>query len=358
MTLEWYDKTLSKIGKGLMDLNNLSDPKIVAVTSGYVFSQAHEFLSDISSPDRVAVPASMTNVVFGATPAPTDYFAYYTMDDADITGATIEDQSGNGHDATMVNTPTTGEVGKFNESILFESANSEHATIVDHADFKPANITISAWVSRVNAPSSSEIIFSNRETNGINIAGFRFFLVAGGASINIYNNTTSNGAAGASYTHDGSFRFLVGTFDGSNVKFYLDGILKATGSWANPIDYTNVNDPMIGAVNIGGTPSLHINSKIDDLKVFDRAITPDEVTAMFNAGGTFGTDGWLDADDPLIIAPTVDDTIEAFVMLNDSGVEATSPILFYASTGLGLPYLVDTTANITVQLGPNGIAKL
>lgn len=63
---QWYDKTKTSIGEGNLDLNTLSDPKMIALTSGYVFSQAHDFLDDIDSGDRLAT-VDLTNVTFGVS---------------------------------------------------------------------------------------------------------------------------------------------------------------------------------------------------------------------------------------------------------------------------------------------------
>ena len=65
MSNVWYDKVLTRIGRGLLDLNALTTPKIIAIESGlYTFSQDHEFLSDVIASSRIATTA-MASVVFG-----------------------------------------------------------------------------------------------------------------------------------------------------------------------------------------------------------------------------------------------------------------------------------------------------
>ena len=67
MANTWYDKTKTTIGKGNLDLNSLSDPKIIAIETGlYTFSQAHDFLNDIPSGARLATE-DLTNVTFGVS---------------------------------------------------------------------------------------------------------------------------------------------------------------------------------------------------------------------------------------------------------------------------------------------------
>jgi len=59
----WYDKVLTKIGRGQLDLNSLTDPRIIAIEDGlYSFSQTHEFLSDVIAGARVATTALVSDV--------------------------------------------------------------------------------------------------------------------------------------------------------------------------------------------------------------------------------------------------------------------------------------------------------
>lgn len=64
---QWYDKTKTVIGKGNLDLNTLSNPKMIAIENAlYTFSQAHDFLDDIPSGARLAT-VSLSNVTFGVS---------------------------------------------------------------------------------------------------------------------------------------------------------------------------------------------------------------------------------------------------------------------------------------------------
>lgn len=65
MSNVWYDKALTRIGRGLLDLNALTNPKIIAIENSlYTFSQSDEFLSDVVVGARIASTA-MATVTFG-----------------------------------------------------------------------------------------------------------------------------------------------------------------------------------------------------------------------------------------------------------------------------------------------------
>lgn len=66
MANRWYDKTKTTIGKGNLDLNSLSNPKMIALTSAYTFIQAHDFLDDVAGGARLAT-VSLSSVTFGVS---------------------------------------------------------------------------------------------------------------------------------------------------------------------------------------------------------------------------------------------------------------------------------------------------
>lgn len=67
MSNQWYDKTKTTIGKAGLDLNSLSNPKMIALKSGlYTFSQGHDFLNDVAVGARLATVA-LVSVTFGVS---------------------------------------------------------------------------------------------------------------------------------------------------------------------------------------------------------------------------------------------------------------------------------------------------
>ena len=64
---DWYDKTLTLIGRAQLDLSSLSDPRILALEAGYTPDfQTHEFYTDVTN---ILAEASLTNVTVGSDPA-------------------------------------------------------------------------------------------------------------------------------------------------------------------------------------------------------------------------------------------------------------------------------------------------
>lgn len=225
-------------------------------------------------------------------PSPTDYVAYWTMDDAQVSGATLLDVSGNDHTATMINTPTTGVDGQKAEAVQFNGTN-QYATVVDHADLKPtAEVTVSAWVYSDNLVDE-DLIFQSYSAL-TNRSGVRLHLKpTGEVNFTIAKNTGSvldtdfKNATSSSQIKDGRKHLVAVTFDGSEMKVYVDGSLESVVPFSATIGYEATNYVRIGSHSTTGVELWHFNGTIDDIKLFTRAISAEEVRAMFLEDGGF-----------------------------------------------------------------------
>jgi len=73
---------------------------------------------------------------------------------------------------------------------------------------------------------------------------------------------------------------LVGTYDNSNLKIYVDGVLKATTSHSGTI-LTNGVEFAVGRSVTGE----YINAIIDDVRVYNRALSQAEIIRVMNLRG-------------------------------------------------------------------------
>ena len=75
---------------------------------------------------------------------------------------------------------------------------------------------------------------------------------------------------------------IVGTYDGSNVKIYIDGVLKATTSASGNIN-TNNTILYLGDSGFGGYSQI-LNGNLDEVSIYSRGLTQSEVTDIFGQG--------------------------------------------------------------------------
>ena len=75
---------------------------------------------------------------------------------------------------------------------------------------------------------------------------------------------------------------IVGTYDGSNLKIYIDGVLKATTSASGNIN-SNTELLMLGDAGYGGF-SAFLSGNLDEVSIYSRGLTQSEVTSIYNSG--------------------------------------------------------------------------
>jgi hypothetical protein len=72
----------------------------------------------------------------------------------------------------------------------------------------------------------------------------------------------------------------------SRLKFYFNGAQQTLGFNGTIPATTNSNDTpaMIGAGQSGGAPDYSWTGQIDDVRIYDRALTPNEVGDLYRMG--------------------------------------------------------------------------
>lgn len=120
---------------------------------------------------------------------------------------------------------------------------------------------------------------------------------------------------------------VVGTYDGSTVRLYLNGTLQSTTSSFSDAIVNNENDFVIGAAESGGSAYDGI---IDELLVYNRTLSESEVMMIFHgvrsgyavlhSNSTMDNDNWTVEFTPF-------DEVEVGVPINSSSIRVSSPII-------------------------------
>ena len=180
----------------------------------------------------------------------------------ETSGTNVQDTSGNSHDITLVDGAAIIAAGKFGNAMEFESGNSEYGSITDHADLKPtAKFTIEAWIKTSDSSGVSMYVFQSFSKDP-NMAGL-ILLITGdgyarlttGKNTGVVNETDYDYVIGTTDIRDGEWHHIAGTYDGTNLKIYVDNILEATEPWGFYPVYAATNYVCIGADNVDGTPA-------------------------------------------------------------------------------------------------------
>ena len=142
------------------------------------------------------------------------------------------------------------------------------------AALKPNIITVSCWIKGSANSAFTRIISQDGPTGGADAYGFYVTTATNKIVFAIKTNTTGTVTSATSgVVLDNNWHHLVGTYDGSEVILYVDGI--AVGS---PSAGTSVLSYGSGTLTIGcfseptSLPSYLFNGNIDEVSIFDSVI--------------------------------------------------------------------------------------
>lgn len=207
---------------------------------------------------------------------PTDGVAYYKLDGDPNDTWNSNDGANNG--ATF----TTDAIRK--QSGDFIASENDYIDLgVLEVDTNP--ITVSAWVKETTTRAEDgdgtshcivgqgwggddEIILSD---NGLWFFGF-----------NDTNGNLQSVSTSESYT-SGDWVHLIGVFTGTELQLYINGTLRATTS-ANVTRTDSTKSAGIGARYDGNAWNNNMNGKIDDVRIYDYALTPQEILELYRYG--------------------------------------------------------------------------
>ncbi len=191
--------------------------------------------------------------------------------DWDFDGNT-QDDSGNGHHAT----PFSGldySSGVGHQGL--EMNGSDYHQVNDHADLKPSQITISAWLKPSSSSPSDNSAAVFKSTDNTWTDGYGLAHYTGGSNINFYINNRNTKSVGNPITA-GVYSHVVGTYDGTTIKLYINGTLTSALVINEAISHS-ANNLLIGNA-IGGSKW---SGGIDEVHIYNRAIDAVEVDILY-----------------------------------------------------------------------------
>lgn len=119
------------------------------------------------------------------------------------------------------------------------------------------------------------------------------------------------------------------------------------------LDLTSLSDPKMIAIEEGKYTLSQAHQFLSDVPVAARLATVDLTSVTFGVS----LESYLDANNPTYLTPPVG-TVVAFIIYNDTAVEATSPLLIFIDSGVTLPITVESGRDLEITFNANGIAKL
>jgi hypothetical protein len=247
---------------------------------------------------KLAVPDNY----LASTPTGSGLVGYWSMDGTDTTWnaagttGTSMDKSGLGNNGVLTNMSrsTAQTTGKIGQAFTFDGVDD----YIDTTDINEiegvSRLTYSVWVLSVGSQSNYASIASKTDAAGTTGTSLSYGGPSVG-SVNSYALSLRNGSNTYAYTTSnevvqGTWQHVVAVYDGTQsvntdrIKIYVNGVSKPlTFSGTIPITIgANSNNFTIGRDN--ATTGRTVNSKLDDLRIYNRALSASEIKSLYSTG--------------------------------------------------------------------------
>ena len=201
---------------------------------------------------------------------------YWKMDEASWNGTAGEviDTSGNGNNGTATGGTSTG-LGKYGNGGVFDGTDDYTQMSTTALPIGNTARTISLWIRPTTIAEFRSILYWGSAT-GNSMTGLD--LSSSAIRFGFFSNdlNTPNGKITANV-----WNHVVATFDGSNRKIYVNGALAASD--------TTTTNTVSGNLSIGKRSTSFFPGSIDEIRVYNRALLPDEVSKLYGfAPGPIG----------------------------------------------------------------------
>ncbi|MEY8848782.1 choice-of-anchor D domain-containing protein [Psychroserpens sp. XS_ASV72] len=161
-------------------------------------------------------------------------------------------------------------------SIYFDGA-VDYVDMEDALDLNPSEFTISAWIKRDAADTGTKSIVSKRDTGFTQ--GYDFRILNDNRIQIFWKNGSNQSLASTTSIPDDEWHHVAVIYDGTTVRIYIDGIEDSTANRTAPVDTT---ESFYIAAAGKGSPTQHFRGNIDEVRVWDIALSVDQMRFIMN----------------------------------------------------------------------------
>lgn len=205
------------------------------------------------------------------------------------------DSSGNGNHGSVIGAAlTTDRFGNLNAAYAFNGSNNK-INVYDAPSLRCRKITISAWIKCLDTTKTSEIVYKGSMNADGEAYSFSLNVPDGRVSggIKYASNCVSGvgwyaGASTAQTLNAAVWVHALYTYDGNYARFYKNGSLEDSAYAPGLIDSCVGGDLRFGFNHLRYFASTGdgFNGSIDDIGIWNRALSSAEITQMYTKSKT------------------------------------------------------------------------
>ncbi|TSC52475.1 MAG: hypothetical protein LiPW41_245 [Parcubacteria group bacterium LiPW_41] len=255
---------------------------VASTTYDVLFDPITGFLSEkkvitVATLKRDGIVGDLVLNTIGAVTKRYDYgvVGYWHFDEG--TGTIAYDASGRGNNGTLTNGPTWQVSTNCKAGMCLNFDGTDDYISTSSIPNLTSEFSFSVWAKTpILQDSTYDTIISKFSSSPYNGWFLRHSPNTNAIYFSFYNAGSSYSVSTSALTAN-TWIHYVGTFDGSNMKLYTNGLL--SGTQVGSVGSATTNFAIGG--NYGG-PSETWNGSIDEVRVYNRALSASEILAMYN----------------------------------------------------------------------------
>ena len=227
-------------------------------------------LDDIGIWNRVLTASEITALYQGGDDLSKGLVAMYPFN------GNANDESGNGNNGTVNGaTLTTDRFGNANSAYSFNGTTDYILVANSILPYTPSSCSFSFWFNS----SDNDACFLSDRGSGINYAKYQIMISSNKVSSNSYSSSCNSTPVQSNYDYNVWNHVVVVKDNIQNSEYlYINGVLVST---VNSLCYWSTNNSTSIGRRSGSANDAYYNGILDDIGIWNRALTQSEVTALY-----------------------------------------------------------------------------
>jgi hypothetical protein len=220
------------------------------------------------------VPSNYSAMVLADQPV-----GYWRLGES--SGTVAADSSGRGRTGTYINGPTLGVPGVADgTAVSFSAAATQRVDVADDATLRPPAFSLEVWFYQMTTAALYAVLAA-KQTGATWTDGYGIYSYNGGSQVYFFVNHYTAGRVGRVGDITNAWHHIVGTFDGTTVRCYLDAV--AVGVPVT-VPYVASTQPFRIGAEDSLTPAYYWDGRVDEVAIYATVLSPERIAQHYREG--------------------------------------------------------------------------